>query len=97
MKVWRVEFFGYEVLKIEMSEQVSLGDVMRRIMDGDAGSDDDESEDEYEEITEGLIPCECCGEMFAPDDEVEKNVFAQMTERMVWGMDTADHPDHPLD
>lgn len=92
MKTWTVSAFGREILKIEQTEETSVADVVRHLVAQRMSQADDEPEYEYEEIVEGLIPCECCGEMFDPDDvdtnEEDEEVnarFADMTERLVWG------------
>ena len=95
MKTWTVTCFGREIVKVEMREEATIADVVRHLVAQRLGVDEDEievEEDEYGDINEGLIPCECCGEMFDPDevdlseedDEVNAR-FADMTERLIWG------------
>lgn len=103
MKTWRFEAFGREIFKVEVIEKITVSDVMRQMLDeGMAEEDDLDEEDDsiYEELAEGMIPCESCGEMFDPDivdiDENEnlRSRFADMTERLVWDA-SQDYPDPP--
>ena len=100
MKTWTVTCFGREVVKVEMREEATIADVVRHMVARRLGVEDHEvevEEDEYGDLAEGLIPCECCGEMFDPteadvDDEVNAR-FADMTERLVWGKPADDDDD----
>lgn len=106
MKTWTVTCFGREIVKVEMREEATIADVVRHLVAQRLGVEDDEIEieevdDEYGDMVEGLIPCECCGEMFDPteidpDDEVNAR-FADMTERLIWGPTAAVEPDDEED
>lgn len=99
MKTWTVTCFGREIVKVEMREEATVADVVRHLVAQRLGVEEHEievEEEEYGDIVEGLIPCECCGEMFDPaevdlDEEIQAR-FADMTERLVWGK-PADEPD----
>lgn len=96
MKTWTVTCFGREIVKVEMREEATIADVVRHLVAQRLGVREDEIDveiaedgDEYGDVVEGLIPCECCGEMFDPaevdmDEEVNAR-FADMTERLIWG------------
>lgn len=96
MKTWTVSAFGRELFKIEMVDRVTVDDVVRQMMAAHDVGDDAEDEDCYEEIAEGLIPCESCGEMLAPDDEEDDTDirFTTMTERLVWDA-SQNYPEPP--
>lgn len=94
MKRWTVRVFGRRVLEVEVREEVSAADVIQamvaqRLLDRDR---EDGVEVELIEADEnGMIECQCCGEMFDPtavdevdEDEVINTRFADMTERIVW-------------
>jgi hypothetical protein len=92
MKTWTVTAFGREIVKVEMREEASIADVVRHLVAQRLGVDEDEvgvEEEQYGDLVEGLIPCECCGEMFDPDevdlDEEVNARFVDMTERLIWG------------
>lgn len=87
MKTWIVSAFGRELFKVEVAERVTIDDVMRQMMMNGA-------EIEYEDLAEGLIPCESCGEMFDPDEDDTEARFADMTERLVWDA-SEDYPEPP--
>lgn len=104
MKTWTVTCFGREIVRVEMREEATIADVVRHLVAQRLGVEEHEIEveedDEYGDVVEGLIPCECCGEMFDPaevdmDDEINTR-FADMTERLVWGK-PADEPDEDED
>lgn len=100
MKTWTVSAFGRELFKIEVADKLTLDDVMRRMMDAeeityDLGDEEADIEDGYEDLADGLIPCESCGEMFDPDEEDDTDArFTTMTERLVWEAGR-DYPDPP--
>lgn len=75
MKTWTVSVFGRDVFQVRLQEDDALD-----------YEDDEAEEDDYEEITEGMIPCECCGEMFDAEETEDPVMtrFADMTERLVW-------------
>ena len=96
MKTWTVKALGREILSVEFREEASISDVVRHMVAQRLGVSEDDIEVEvedpdYSEISEGLIPCECCGEMFDPDeveDEEDAEVnarFADLTGRLIWG------------
>lgn len=102
MKKWTVRVFGCRVLEVEVRDEVTAADVVqalvaRRLLNQDG----DEVEVELIEADEnGMIACECCGEMFDPtevdevdEDEVINTRFADMTERLVWDARTEDNDD----
>lgn len=94
MKTWTVTAFGRQILKIEMQEEASVADVVRHLVA--QRMEEREVDDEYGDLVEGMIPCECCGEMFDPDDEMDDEVnarFADMTERLIWGKPADDDDD----
>lgn len=105
MKTWTVTCFGREIVRVEMREEATIADVVRHLVARRLGVDDDEIEveetdDEYGDVVEGMIPCECCGEMFDPDevdlDEETEEVnarFADLTERLIWGPSVAEPDD----
>ena len=104
MKTWTVTCFGREIVKVEMREEATIADVVRHLVAQRLGVEEHEIEveedDEYGDVVEGLIPCECCGEMFDPaevdmDEEIQAR-FADMTERLIWGK-PADEPDEDED
>lgn len=104
MKTWTVTCFGREIVKVEMREEATIADVVRHLVAQRLGVEEDEidveiaeGDDEYGDVVEGLIPCECCGEMFDPgevdmDEEVNAR-FADMTERLIWGPSAAEPDD----
>jgi hypothetical protein len=103
MKTWTVKVLGREVLTVEFREEASIADVVRHMVARRLGVDESEIEIEvadpsYDDLSEGLIPCECCGEMFDPDEESEEDAevnarFADMTERLIWGPQAVEEPD----
>ena len=98
MKTWTVTCFGREVVRVEMREEATIADVVRHLVARRLGVEEHEvevAEDEYGDLSEGLIPCESCGEMFDPDEEVNAR-FADMTERLIWGS-PAPEPDEDDD
>lgn len=92
MKVRVVKVFGHEVLRIESHEEATVSDVVRAMVAQRLRNAEMDEDDEYGDLVEGLIPCECCGEMFDPADiDEEVNVrFADMTERLLWSKPTAE-------
>jgi hypothetical protein len=84
MKKWTVSLFGRRVLEVRVQEEASLSEVVQsmvaqRLADG-VGVEVIETDEN------GMIACECCGDMFDPteaDDGVDSR-FADMTERIVW-------------
>lgn len=95
MRTWTVSAFGRELFKIEVADKLTLDDVMRQMMaaeeisyeiDADEVDEDDVEDGYYEELADGMIPCESCGEMFDPDevDDDTEARFNTMTERLVW-------------
>ena len=96
MKIRVVKVFGHEVLRIESREETTVSDVVQAMVTQRLAASRDCEDDEYGDLVEGLIPCECCEEMFDPDDEVDEEVnarFADMTERLIWGKPADDDDD----
>lgn len=104
MKTWTVTAFGREIVKVEMREESTIADVVRHLVARRLGVEEHEIEvtegDEYGDLNEGLIPCECCGEMFDPDDDDEDDdveginaTFADITEQLFWGKPSEKDPD----
>jgi hypothetical protein len=97
MKVRVVKVFGHEVLRIESHEEATVSDVVRAMVAQRLRNAEMNEDDEYGDLVEGLIPCECCGEMFDPDeadlnDEVNAR-FADMTERLLWSKPASESDD----
>lgn len=97
MKTWVVKVFGRKVLEVESREEVTVDDVVRRMVAATVGivvDDECDCEEDYRGIIEGLIPCESCGEMFLPDDEEAVNAeFANLTEKLMWGPSPEEEPE----
>lgn len=104
MKIRVFKIFGHEVLRIETHQEATVSDVVQAILanrlSGVELVEVEDDEDEYGDVVEGLIPCECCGEMFEPgevelDEEAEEvNArFADLTERLIWGPVPEEEPD----
>lgn len=96
MKVRVVKVFGYEVLRIESHTEATVSDVVQAMVAHRLAKADADADEGYEDLAEGLIPCECCGEMFDPDEvDIDEEVnarFADMTERLVWGQPAEEPP-----
>jgi hypothetical protein len=92
MKKWTVRVFGCRVLEVEVREEVTAADVVQAMVAQRLMRQEEGVEVELIEADEnGMIACECCGEMFDPtevdqvdEDEVINTRFADMTERIVW-------------
>ena len=75
MKIWRLEVFGREVMRIEKILRFTASDFMAHKM---MMLQDDE-EYEYQEGD----PCAECGEPLTEEDIIDSK-FSTMTERLVW-------------
>lgn len=99
MKTWTVTAFGREIVRIEMREESTIADVVRHLVARRLGVEEDEIEVEvsdentYADLAEGMLPCECCGEMFDPDDEGVNATFADITEQLLWGKPSEKDPE----
>lgn len=90
MKKWTVTVFGKEVLQVTSREEPSLAEVVQHLVVERMALADGEEEEIYEQLSDGMIPCECCGEMFDPnevdeEDEEMNSRFADIAEHLIWG------------
>lgn len=106
MKKWTVRMFGLRVLEVEVRDEVTAADVVQALVARRLLAREGEGvEVELIEADEnGMIECQCCGEMFDPteadevdEDEVINTRFADMTERLVWDARTGEDDDDDTD
>jgi len=84
IKVYKL--FGREVLRVEEHYEATVSDVVRSIMENRRAGDEVVYECECDEgqaeryaamVSGGMIPCECCGEMFDPVEEAREERMRQ--------------------
>lgn len=82
IKVYKL--FGREFLRIEEHYEATVSDVVRSIMEARRAGDEDvcECDDDAAEryaavVGDGMIPCECCGEMFDPIEDAREERMRQ--------------------
>lgn len=88
MKVWRIEVLGRELFRVEAFDDDEDETVDEETVE------EDEDDVIYARLAE-MIPCESCGEMFDPDEDVPTPSPLSWGQRLVWDIDTPTK--HPFD